>query len=165
MPHGGRHLFWVDSFVSLIMSTANGDVESLMTGLSSTESRMGLTLMRSILCLEVGRLIPDSGEGNDIVDIGIGIASQEAFAANVLSDPNVITEFPIGGWIFRCRVRTFGFAADASVAYSRVIERDLRNKRKINNGEMFITGFNTANQGSASTCSVDGIVRNLYLST
>jgi len=46
-----------------------------------------------------------------------------------------------------------------------VIERDLRNKRKVNNGEIYATFVNTAEQGSTHTISVIGIIRCLILST
>ena len=165
MAHGGRHMFWVDSLLSNQVANNTNALVSLMTGISSSESRMGMTLIRLIFCFDFGHLIHDSGEGSQIVDFGIGIASQEAFAAGVVADPEVSTEFPTGGWLFRCRLRTYGFAADQPSVYSRTIERDLRAKRKLNNGELFFSVDNSADQGTGGSIQALGIVRALFLST
>jgi len=165
MPHGGRHTFWVDTTLDLQVTSGSVTAAGLLTNISSVESRTGMTLIRLILCLDVAHLIHDSGEGIQNVAVGIGIASQEAFAANVFADPNTDTDFPMGGWLFRCRMRTYGFAADQAAVYNRVIERDLRAKRKLNNGNMFLSGANDAESGTASTIVIAGIVRALFLST
>ena len=165
MPHGGRHMFWVDSVLDLQVASGGQTISSLMPGLSDDVKRSGMTLMRIILCLDVAHLIPDSGEGIQNVALGVGIASQEAFLGSVLPEPATQFDFPQGGWIFRCRLRTYGFAADVGAVYNRVIERDLRNKRKINNGELYIIAENAAEFGITSVVVVAGIVRCLMLST
>ena len=165
MPHGGRHYFWVDTNHALQVASGGKSETSLMTGISSTESRMGMTLIRLLLCWDLSHLLHDSGEGTQRPAIGIGIASQEAFAAGTLPEPEDDTEFPMGGWLFKCSFRTYGFAADAPAAYSRVIERDLRAKRKLNNGELFLTLTNVPDGGTAGTVTLIGITRALWLST
>jgi len=165
MPHGGRHFFWVDTLLTQQVASGGAQINSLLTGLTATESRMGLTLMRLILCLDIAALVHDAGEGSQFVDTGIGIVSQEAFTAAVFPDPATAADFPVGGWLFRCRVRTYGFATDQAAVYNRVLERDLGAKRKINNGELYIHTQNTADQASTHTISLSGVVRALFLST
>ena len=167
MPHGGRHMFWVDTLVDEQIAIGGKSQISLMTGISSTESRMGLTLMRLILCLDASPLIVGSSEGAMKNFMGIGVASQEAFAALALADPESATDFPIGGWLFRCAYKLYNYdnAADRAAVRGRVIERDLGAKRKLNNGELYLSVTNQSEQGFDFVTSVIGIVRSLYLST
>ncbi len=165
MPHGGRHFFWLDTLVSFTTGNASGNAITLMQDIDSTESRMGMTLMRIIVGMDLAHTVHDSGEGSQTVDVGIGLASQEAFAANVLADPNSGTDFPIRGWLWRTRYRTYGFAADQPMAIVRRLDYDLRAKRKIDNGELYFSLFNTSNEGSTGAVDATGIIRCLYLST
>ncbi len=165
MPHGGRHMFWVDTITNTQVASGAKSETSLMTGISSTESRMGMTLMRLILCYSLGRTIMDSGEGIDLVSIGIGIASQEAFAGGVLADPESSAEFPMGGWLYRCRYAVHGFATNAQAVFQIQIDKDLGAKRKLNNGELYITVTNQAGNGIAGFISLIGATRALFLST
>ncbi len=165
MPHGGRHMFWIDNLENIpVASGAKAEV-SLLGTLPESEGRSGMTLMRLILCWDLSYTIHDSGEGQQLVDVGIGIASIEAFGAGVLSDPEIETEHPQSGWLFRCRVPIFGFAADQPAVYVRTIERDLRARRKLNNGVAFLSVSNMAESGAASAISLRGITRTLWLST
>jgi len=166
MPHGGRHFYWVDRLLDeQVASGTVNQTNNLFQTIPISESRVGMTIMRTILCLDVAHLIPDSGEGIQNVAMGIGITGADAFASNVVADPEIDADFPMGGWVFRCRVRTYGFAADSPSVYNRVIERDLRGKRKVNNGEVFWVTSNLPEQGTPSTIVVHGIVRMLILST
>ena len=122
-----------------------------------------MTLLRTIIGLDVGRVVHDSGEGSEQFSIGIAIASQEAFAAVSLSDPETSTDFPTRGWIWRSQYRIFGFAADQPTIFTRRIDLDLRSQRKLENGEAFIIFTNTALEGTPSSAKVIGIVRQLWL--
>jgi len=124
-----------------------------------------MTLMRTIVCADVARTVHDSGEGSELVDVGIGLASQEAFQADVLADPDNESDFPLRGWIWRCRYRIYGFIANDPAVFNRHIEMDLRGKRKIENGELFLSLVNTAQEGASGTVNIAGIVRCLILST
>ena len=165
MAHGGRHMFWVDSMLDLQIANNAIDIEGLLPGLTTNESRMGMTLMRTILCLDIAPLVHDAGEGTQNVSIGVGIASQEAFVAEVLPDPSSSLDFPVGGWIWRCRYRIYSFAADQPAVFNRHVDLDLRNKRKLNNGELYLTTENAPEQGTTFTIVVAGSIRCLFLST
>jgi len=165
MPHGGRHMFWVDLPQSTQIATGAKSEVDLLVGLTANESRSGITVMRIILMWALAALVHDSGEGSQIVTMGIGIASQEAFAAGALADPETTDDFPTGGWLFRGRARTIAFAADQPAFYERVVERDLRAKRRLNNGVLYQSITNTADQGSTHVVQVAGMTRVLLLST
>ena len=97
------------------------------------------------------------------MSVGIGIASQEAFAAAALADPQTDTDFPTRGWVWRARYRVWGFAADQPAVFTRRVDLDLRSQRKLENGEAFINGFNLNQEGVSNTVVVTGLIRQLWL--
>ena len=92
----------------------------------------------TLIGMDVAYAVHDSGEGSQHLDIGIGVASQDALAAGAgsLPDPNAADDHPIRGWVFRARGRVFGFAADQPMVYSWRIDRDIRSRRKLDNGDI-----------------------------
>ena len=165
MPHGGRHLFWLDTLLNNNISSGGNVSFSLMQDIDSTESRIGMTLMRIILCMQVAHAIHDSGEGTQMTTAGIGIVASQAFTAGEIPQPNVMTEFPLRGWIWRCRYLTQGFAADQAAVDVRDVNLDLRAKRKLDNGTIFMTAFNEPQAGVAGTVRITGLIRCLWMSS
>jgi len=159
-----RHMFWIDSLHNIDIASGAKSETTLMGALSVEDTR-GLTLMRCILCHDYEHTIHDSGEGQQIIDIGIGVASREALNAAALSDPEIATEHPDRGWVYRCRHVTHGFAADQPAAYVQSVFRDLRAKRKLETGAVFLSITNTAKSGAAATISIVGITRLLFMSS
>ena len=134
---------------------------------TATESRLsGLTLLRTIVGCHIGALIHDSGEGVQIVDLGIGVASQDAVAAQALPDPNVATDYPPRGWVWRARYLTYGFTAGAEDIFTNRVDKDIRARRRLDNGDAYIIVNNSAEQGPvAHTIGVTGLIRQLWLIT
>ncbi len=155
---------WVDTVIDNTLAIGAQTVISLMTGVSATQTRFDrMTLLRTIIGLDLARSVHDSGEGSELVGIGIGIASQEAFAAGTVSDPLTATDFPTRGWVWRAHYRIFGFAADQPAVFDRRIDLDLRSQRKLENGEGFIVADVVAMEGANSTERLSGIVRQPWL--
>ncbi len=148
---------------SISAGAANEMLLSLMTNVSATQSRRGWTMVRTIIGMDLAYSVHDSGEGSHMVDAGIAVASQEAFAAGTVADPSVHTDHPLHGWVFRARHRIFGFAADQPMVYSARVDRDLRAKRKLDNGEMFIVVQSTLVEGAVSAVRATGLVRQYWL--
>ena len=118
-----------------------------------------MTLLRTIIGVDIAHLVHDSGEGSQQVSVGVGVVSQESFAAGSLPDPEVVADFPIRGWIFRARYRIFGFAADQPQFMTRRIDMDIRAKRKLDNGESYWRSVNTNEEGVIGVILVSGMVR------
>ena len=155
---------WVDTLINHDVTNNSQLLLSLVTGFTSEELRLAsMTLMRTIVGFDIGYTVHDSGEGSQSIDIGIGVTSQEAFAANTVPDPNVDSDFPTRGWIFRARGRIFGFAADQPMVYSWRVDRDLRSRRKLENGECYVAFNNFSVEGVASTVRVNGLIRQLWI--
>ena len=156
---------WIDSHYTTDVASGAGLAFSLI-GAHGTELRLEqLTLMRTILRLDLAPAVMDAGEGSQTFDLGLGIASQEAVALGVtaLPDPQDPENFPPRGWIFKARYRVWATAADRAVVVWREIDKDIRARRKLDNGEPYVMYANTASEGTAFTVRVTGIIRQLWL--
>ncbi len=155
---------WIDTGLGLVVASAGQANVSLMTGVSATQTRFDrMTLLRTILGFDIAYAVRDSGEGSQLVSIGIGVTSQEAFAAGSLPDPEVDGDFPARGWVWRNRYRIFGFAADQPAVFTRRVDLDLRAMRKLENGEAYLIAANGAVEGATAVINIHGIVRQLWL--
>ncbi len=155
---------WVDTAFQDTVAIGTQFLHSLMTGVSATQTCFDqMTLLRTIIGLDMARSVHDSGEGSEKVAIGIGIASQEAFAAGSVADPVTDTDFPTRGWIWRAHYRVFGFAADQPAVFTRRIDLDMRSQRKLENGEAYLAVDLSALEGASSTLLLVGLVRQLWL--
>ncbi len=155
---------WEDTLINADTASGAQSLQTLVSSFSNEEMRLaGMTLMRTIIGLDVAYTVHDAGEGSQLVDLGIGVTSQEAFAAASVPDPNVATDHPTRGWVFRARGRVFGFAADQAAVYDWRLDRDIRSRRKLENGECYLVTNNTAVEGAASTIRVIGLIRLLWL--
>ena len=153
---------WVDTLLNTGVASG-GKSETTLLATASVQDTRTWTLVRTILCMTLSYTVHDAGEGSQTVDIGILTAAQEAFAAGILADPEAAGDFPQRGWVYRCRYRVFGFAADQAAVDRILIERDIRSQRKIEREELILSISNSANIGAASAITVTGIVRCLFL--
>jgi len=156
---------WIDTGATLAVANASTDAFSLMTGLTTTESRLAqMTLLRTIIGINLGYSVHDSGEGSQLVSVGIGITSNEAFAtAGALPDPEVDLDFPARGWVWRGRYRVFGFAADQPAIFTQRVDLDMRSQRKLESGLAYLIVRNEAVEGVATTIQMTGLIRQLWL--
>ena len=155
---------WIDSHLALTVGSGGTNNASLMTGFTAVDTRLQrMTLMRTLIGLDVAYTVHDSGEGSQKVSLGIAMADQDAFAAGTLPDPAVATEFPRLPWVWRNQYRIFGFAADQPTIFTRRLDLDIRSRRKLDNGIMFINMRNAVQEGVASAVEVTGIIRQLWL--
>ncbi len=152
---------WFDTLHDNTVGGASGRLNlTLLTALSTIGQRSAqFTLLRTIICHDYSYAIHDSGEGSQILDVGIQVVNQEAFNANVVPDPDDDEEHPIKGWVYRCRHKLHGFAADQPEVDVRSVYRDIRSKRRIDNGELIISFVNSADSGAVSSVQIVGITR------
>ena len=156
---------WLDSLPNMTVASGTEVVASLMLGISERDLRFSrMTLLRTIIGLDVARLTHDSGEGSDQVFLGIALASQAAFTAGAASlpDPFAMIEHPSRPWVWRAAYRVYGFAADQPAVFNRRIDLDIRAQRKLENGEAYIHCHNTAFEGTSTVITVSGIIRQLW---
>jgi len=143
-------------------------IVDMMTSFSAPEQRIsGLTLLRTIIGVDLAYTVHDSGEGSQQADIGLGIATVEALGvgATAIPNPRIENDFPVRGWIYRSRHRIFGFAADQPAVFTVRLEKDLKSRRKLDNGSPYMALENTAIEGVASAIRITGMIRQLWLIT
>jgi len=155
-----RQTDWIDTVTSLAPASDNQANVSLISGLAPSNMR-GTTLIRTIIRLGISSATVAGAWGVQTLDMGIGITSQEAFAAGALPDPNVAGDRPPRGWVWRDRV-VVAQNGDAGPIVSHV-RADIRASRKVENGELFFIVWNTAGEGTSFTVNVRILIRALIL--
>ena len=151
---------WIDTLIDTSVAGGAQSLTSLMTGVVPVNVRRQ-TLIRTILMLELFSATIAGAWGTEVLDIGIGITSQEAFAASVVADPNVANDQPSRGWIYRTRRVVAQNGIGGSVIYT--LHADIRASRKLDDGECFIVMNATDNRGTAFSVVVVGLIRQLWL--
>jgi len=151
---------WIDTLVDRGVATGAQDFFSLMTGVAPVNVRRQ-TLVRTLISLDLYSETVAGAWGVQIIDVGIGITSQESFAAGVLPDPVTANDQPSRGWIYRTRIAVAQNGIGGRVIYP--IRADIRASRKLDDGECFIVFDSTADQGTALPVHMTGIIRQLWL--
>jgi len=158
---------WIDTLIGINQGTGGTNFQTLMGGFTAPQTRLtGMTLLRTIIGLDVAYVVHDAGEGSQDVAIGIALGETDQIAAGFgsLPNPEVATDFPRLPWVWRARYRIFGFAADQPTVFTRRIDLDIRAQRKLENAIAYLITTNTAREGVASSVAVSGFVRQLWLS-
>ena len=154
-----RETFWVDNPISFGMTSGGRITVSLFTGTPPINTRRA-TIVRFILRLSAYSESVAGAWGINLIDLGIGVVSQEAFNAGAIPDPDA-DERPARGWMWKDRL----VATQNGVGTPIVVSTwaDLHSGRKIYDGELFLIGVNTASLGTTASYRVSGIVRVLLL--
>jgi len=148
---------WLDTVINF--SVATGAVAtplSLITGLAPSAMR-GTTLIRTLVRLSLNSSEIAESYGVQTVNLAIGIASQEAFAAGVVPDPRISTDKPPRGWVYRTNRGVSQNGIGTTAVFP--VEADIRGARKIENGEVYLVVDNDAVIGNSFTIDVTGLVR------
>ena len=155
----GRPTDWMDTRVNYsIASNTTGVAQGLSVQLVAADSARA-TVIRTIVRLFVQSESVAGAWGTQLVEFGIGIASQEAFSALVLPDPNVNTDKPARGWLWRTARMASQNGIGSEVIHE--VAADIRGARKIENGELYLASTNEAVLGTAFTVRIIGLIRTL----
>jgi len=149
---------WLDTRLGMTVASGAQSSQSLMGAVSNIEARR-YTLIRSLLRLELLSLSTAVAYGVQIVDIGVGIISVEAFTAGVFPDPNVDNDKPAKGWIYRTQVAVSQNGIGTVIPIS--LTADVRGARKIERGELFIVANSASVVGTTFTIGINGLFRAL----
>ena len=151
---------WIDTVLAQDTATGAQSLVSLMTGVAPVNVRRQ-TLVRTIIELSLYSTTVVGAWGTQGVDLGIGITSQEAFAAGVVADPNVSNDQPSRGWIYRTRKVVAQNGAGSQIIFE--LRGDIRSQRKLDDGECYIVINNGADLGTSFTVRAEGLIRQLWL--
>ena len=154
-----RKTFWIDKRINQSIGAGGQTSESLFEGTPPINTRQ-TTVVRQIIDLYMQSATVAGAWGSQIIDIGIGVISQEAATAQVFPDPNA-DERPVSGWLFRTQCMVAQNGVGAQILYE--CHRDIRTGRKVYDGELTIIINSLAGPGTAFTTQVRGMVRTLLL--
>ena len=148
---------WVDTVLSLSVTSGGQANVSLITGLAPADMR-GATLIRTMIRMSMSSTTIAGAWGTTQMNMGIGITDQEAFAAGVLPDPNVSGDKPARGWVWRSAM---GISQDNNGSGAIIFDEraDVRGSRKIENGELYLIVHGEPITGTTFTTKVTGLIR------
>ena len=126
------------------------------------------TCVRLIVDFEVGVTSLQEAEFSQIIDLGIGVTSFEAFTAGVVPDPKATADYPRDGWLYvasKLVEQSVPTGATPVAMYRKnaVFQVDLRAGRKVDRGVLYSILENTAMTGTATNLLVTGRIRALFL--
>ncbi len=151
---------WIDSLISLGVGTGGQAIQTLFPGIGPDDLR-NATIIRTIGNLWLFSETVAGAWGVQLFDLGIGVISQEAVAASIYPDPNVASDYPVRGWIYRtrCVVAQNGSGAPVLIPCNF----DLGSQRKLDTGVPTLVGNNDADVGTSFSVRVRGSIRTLVL--
>ena len=152
---------WKDNLISVGLATGAGTFESLVANFTEPDKR-GMTLVRTLIRLTAFSTSIAGAYGVQNISMGIGVASQEAFAVGLaaLSDPQTESDKPTRGWVWCSQMLVSQNGVGGEVL--QTITADIRGMRKLENGELFVSIFNVAEVGTAFGIEMHGIIRTLF---
>ena len=159
-----RKTIWVDNiFNDTAASGTTSEFALLSPQIDAWEATKGMTLLRTIVSLDVGPSALGVTVGVQRVSIGIGVAGEEAVTAGgaALPSPSNQADKPPSGWLYR-QVRRIDDHTSDDIHAVIHIEAIVKGARKLMYGETFMCVQNEAVSGSAFTIRTIGLVRQLY---
>ena len=154
-----RRTAWDDQIVTLPVTTGAATSVLLVEDAADPELR-GCTMIRTIIGVDLFPDVQGAVTGVQRLTMGIGVASDDAFAAGSLPEPDDQTDYPQGGWVYRA---SFNVADRVGESLPLVrVDQDLRAARKIDRSSVYLRIQNTAVQGSTFTIQLSGLIRVLY---
>ena len=155
-----RTPWWHDELVNTAIASGAQGIRDVMGNLSQDETR-GSTIVRVILDLDISASPTNGVIGTQMVDIGLGVVSEDAFAASAVPDPSTETDRPPRGWLFRTRCVIYD-DIDRTIK-GTVCKGDFRGKRRLDAGILALILNNEARDGNTFSVRMTGICRTLYL--
>ena len=158
-----RRTAWDDTLLSTFTISSGGqnDVE-LMPAIIDPEKR-GYTLIRMVMHLYVAPQAPGvQSLALQAVDVGIGLFSPDARAANAFSDPGAAGDFPVTGWIYRDRFMVRDELITDGIVPWADVRLDIRAMRKLDRADPVLVVDNANVTGAGFVVVVGGIIRILY---
>ena len=149
---------WMDNVISLGLANGGQAIVGLSSALVPADSARA-TVVRSIIRLNLHSQTVAGAWGVQTIHLAIGIASQEAFAAQVTPDPNISTDKPARGWLWRDTKVVSQNGVGGVVVFD--VQADIRGARKIENGEVYLAVHSEGSQGTSFTVEIDGLIRQL----
>ena len=162
-PAGQRRMTaWDDEFINFDMASGAQANTLLVQNVADPEKR-GCTLIRTMVKMTYYPSNPGAVSGQMSIFVGIGLASDDAFTAGALADPNSAADFPMTGWVYRDRHlvidETLGGGGPGRPL---TVDQDIHSQRRLDRGSLVMTFNNDFNEGVAFNVRCIGLIRCLY---
>jgi len=149
---------WHNELFSMDIGNTLQLSRDILSQIAQTD-KVGLTLIRTLLHLFIQPTSMFGTVGLQALDFAIGVFEEDAFAAGALPDLNVEGERPPRGWAWKERCLVPGHTTAGAVDSTVHIERDLKSRRRIDDGDLLLIVNNNSAQGSAFNVTVEGEIR------
>jgi len=156
-----RKTVWVTTLITESVAAGGADIAGLL-GNRTIADMEGLTLTRTIGRLYFQVAAVDGTFTLSRLDYGVGLVSQESFAAGVLPDPGVDFDKPISDWVYKDMALVTGSGDTTLPLEAPMHQWDVKSRRKIGDGELFFIVDN-GNVVTGRIIIVEGIIRCLFL--
>jgi len=160
-----RRMAWADTRLTTTMGSASGTLTAdLLINAPSVDT---LTVNRILVDLRVFASAVGDVEQMQVIDMGIGVCSTEAFSIGTTALPAPFNddEYPPRGWLY-VATKPYLQARPTNEGIWRqdaVFKADLRAMRKIDKGVLFLFMRNLNFQGTDGAVTVVGRIRALCL--
>ncbi len=161
-----RPRVWVDLHMDANLTAAAASLQDLLS--AAVVDLQTKTVIRLIGRLRaIPSVVANNTVSAQLVSIGIGVTSREAFTAGGVSVPSpaVQTEFPTGGWLYKEQAVLVNQQDSGTVEAWEFPEFrfDIRASRKVDRGIFFVRVVNTDLLAGSTAIKVAGLVRCLVL--
>jgi len=133
----------------------------LLAGLAAMDVK---TVTRLVIDLQFHAPVTNSlADRTNMVHVGIGVVSQEAFDLETLPDMDTVADYPQQGWVYIAS-KVVVKQAEAGILSTAVtvFEADIHSQRKVDRGVLFLSILNIGLNGTDNV-TVNGRVRALCL--
>ena len=158
-----RRRAWDDTrFAGATIAESATLKRDLLADLAASETK---TVTRIIGTLQFYATPPNDVDYHNVLEIGIGVVSKEAFDLETLPDVNTETDYPQQGWLYVATRPAYQVAAGTLgiMRQDAIFSFDIRAQRKVDRGVLFMLIENTGISPGGSTMSIVGRVRALCL--
>ena len=151
-----RSFRWFDNVIGFDVASGSQNLRSLMGGITLDAGRRS-TIARILFSGSWASQTVVGVWGTEVISWGIGISSQEVFAAGIVPDPETEAEFPETGWLMRDRFLISQSSGDSPVVHNRAY--DLRAQRKVGTGELYLVSTQGPIDGTSFASTFHGMCR------
>ena len=145
------------------MASSGTIKKDLLAGLTATETK---TVSRILINLQVFNPVTNAlnVDRSNVIDVGIGVCSKEAFDLETLPDMDNEADYPQAGWVYIDTQVTLKYADSGGplVIVGALFKADIRGQRKVDRGVLYASILNVGVNG-ADSVEVWGRIRALCL--
>ncbi len=151
---------WFDTIISFDIPSGT-EVTLGLSKQSAGGTSEGYTVIRLLAFLNFIPAAIPTAVGYQIMDVGVGVATEDAITGGALPNLRTTDDRPIGDWMWRDQ--KIISVDNADTTRPTMLRIDAKSQRKLAGGQMFLAVDNTATVGTDFTVRLRGLIRALVL--